>query len=40
MIIHQGGISPWLIYQGHPDLNYNLGLSSVGKEVSRRPGFH
>ena len=40
MIIHQGGMSPWLIQQGQPDLNYNLRSPSVGREVSRRSGFH
>ena len=40
MIIHQGGMSLWLIQQGQPDLNYNLRSPSVGREVSRKPGFH
>ena len=40
MIIYQGGMSPWLIQQGQPDLNYNIHLLSVGREVSRRPAFH
>ena len=40
MIICQGGMSPQLIQQGQPDLNYNLCLQTVGREFSRRPGFH
>ena len=34
------GMAPWLISQGQPDLNYNICLRSLGKGVSRRPGFH
>ena len=40
MIIHQGGMSPQLIQQGQPDLNYNLCLQTVSREFSRRPGFY
>ena len=38
MMIHQGGMSPRLISQGQPDLNYSLRLSA-GREVSRRTWF-